>query len=329
MKKLIIFIIITLSNLSFTQTPEDFGFRHLQYIIENDTVHVLVRSKKGEEFKKKPLIFYMQGSKAIPLIIHNGKQRTSYSCMLEGFVEEDYHLAIINKPGVPLVAHKDSLLEREFFKDKTKYLHTEKYLQNNNLEYYTKTGIDVLKNLIKLPWVDKNKIVVAGHSQGSSVALNICANSTIPTHLIYSGGLPYFSTMMSLINRRRMNEINEKDPKIDGYFQTWKEVVSDTTDYYNPNRDSNKMLYSFSKKENETLLKLKIPVLISYGTKDESYPFNDMFHIETIKEKKTNFTFFDYFGLGHSYEVKVDNPKMKNDYLQDVINDWLQWIEEN
>lgn len=329
MKKIIVFIIFVLSNISFAQKPEDFGFRHFQYVFEKDTVHFLVKSKKGDEFKKKPLIFYMQGSKSIPLIIHNGKQRISYSCMLEGFVEDDYHLAIINKPGVPVTAHKDSLLGREYFKDKTKYLHTEKYLQHNNLEYYTKTGIRVLDSLVQFSWIDEKKVVVAGHSQGSSVALNICANSNIPTQLIYSSGLPYFSTMMSLINRRRMNEINEKDPKIDGYFQTWKEVVVDTANYYNPNRDSNKMLYSFSKKENETLLKLKIPVLISYGTKDESYPFNDMFHIETIKEQKTNFTFFDYFGLGHSYEVKVDNPEMKNDYLQDVINDWLQWLKAN
>ncbi|WP_439131157.1 alpha/beta hydrolase family protein [Polaribacter sp.] len=329
MKYILHFFVLWLPFYINAQTPQNFGFRHQQYVFENDTVHVLIKSKKGDENKKKPLLFYNQGSKAVPLIIHNGTQRVAYSCMLEGFVEENYHLVIVNKPGVPLMAHKDSLLGREYFKNKEEYLHTEKYLKNNNLTYYTKTNLRVLDSLIKFPWVDKTKVVVAGHSQGSSVALNICANSSIPTHLIYSSGLPYYSTIMSLINRRRMKETSKSDPKIHKYFKDWQEVVQDTTNYYNPNRDSNKMLFSFSKLENETLLKLKIPVLISYGTKDESYPFNDMFHVETIKKGRTNFTFFDYFGLGHSYEVKVDNKEMKKDYLKTVVDDWLQWIKEN
>jgi len=43
----------------------------------------------------------VQGSLAVPLIVHNGEKRVSYTSMVEGFVEKDYHLVIISKPGIP------------------------------------------------------------------------------------------------------------------------------------------------------------------------------------------------------------------------------------
>ena len=326
----ILILLLSISLNSIAQKPSDFGFRHLQYVFEKDTIDVLIKSKKGEELVKKPLFFEMQGSLATPLIIHNGKKRTSFISIAEGFVEDDYHLAIVNKPGVPLIVHRDSLVDgREYFKDKKNYIYTEEYLKNNNLEYYTKTNIRVLDSLVKLPFIDSSKIVVSGHSQGSTVAAAICSNSALPTHLIYSSGLPYYSTILAILHQQRMKEVNAQNPKVANTFKIWEEVVNDTLNHFHPNRDSNKTLYSFSKSDNKTLMSLKIPVLISYGSKDESYPYNDMFHIETIKEKRTNFTFLDYFGLGHNYQRKVNNAEMKKDYLADVVKDWLQWLKAN
>ena len=56
---------------SFAQpkTPEDFGFRHLQTLYKGDVVDILIKSKKGEEQKKKPLLLFCQGSLPIPLLI--------------------------------------------------------------------------------------------------------------------------------------------------------------------------------------------------------------------------------------------------------------------
>jgi len=65
--------------------------------------------------------------------------------------------------------------------------------------------------------------------------------------------------------------------------------------------NTNTGTYSFSQNENEVLKRLKIPVLICYGTKDEAGPFNDMFHIETIRDRASNISFKAYVGLNHNY----------------------------
>lgn len=323
--------LISSTNL-FAQQAEDFGFRHIQYVFDNDTVEVLIKSKKGDENKTKPLFFAVQGSLAIPLIIHNGKQRTQYSTIEEDFVEDEYHLVIINKPGVPLSAHKDSLVEREYFVNKSEYTYSDKYLKNNNLNYYVERNLRVIDSLFQKSWVDTSRLIISGHSQGSSIAVSMCKNTTKASHLIYSSGLPYYSTILAMLHRERMRENNERNPHVEKIIKDWREVIDDTTNYQNPNRDSNLMLYSFSQNENKTLMKLKIPVLISYGTEDESSPYHDMFLIETIKEKIDHITFNDYIGLGHNYQLinpPADTDNHKTDFLDEVVSDWLQWISEN
>ena len=79
MKNFILIPLLLIGLISFGQNNqlENFGFRHLQLIYKGDTVDVLIKSKKGEEFKRKPLFLFCQGSLPILLIIkydENGKQ---------------------------------------------------------------------------------------------------------------------------------------------------------------------------------------------------------------------------------------------------------------
>ncbi|MBG7611436.1 hypothetical protein IU405_04150, partial [Polaribacter sp. BAL334] len=145
--------------------------RHFQYFIEGDSIDVLVKSKKGDENKKKPIFFSVQGSLGVPLLIHNGKQRVKYSTLEEGFVEDDYHLIIVNKPGIPLISHKDSLSNRgEYYDHKSQKIYPKEYVNKNYSEYYVKRNISVIELLLKESWVDSSKIIVSGHSQGSGIA---------------------------------------------------------------------------------------------------------------------------------------------------------------
>lgn len=314
-----------------SQKVEDFGYRHFKYIIEGDSVDVLIKSKKGDENKKKSLFFAVQGSLAVPLIIHNGTQLLKYSTLEEGSVENDYHLVIVSKPGIPLLANKDSLIDgKEYFINKEEYIYPEKYVKNNYLDYYVKRNLQVIDSLFKKNWVDTSKLVISGHSQGSGIALSMCDKTTKATHLIYSSGLPYYSMILAMLNRERMNEKNEENPRVKKIIQYWKEVVDDPYNYINPNRDANLTLSSFSQNENKILKRLRIPVLISYGTKDESSPYQDMFRIETIKDRINHITFKDYIGLGHNYQLKTpDKNNQKTDFISEVVSDWLQWINDN
>lgn len=328
-----LFVTLIVSYQITAQEPKDYGFRHFQYKIEGDTVDVLIKSKKGDENKKKPLFFSVQGSLAVPLITHNGTQRVRYSTLEEGLVENDYHLVIVNKPGVPLVAHTDSLVDgKEFFVDKEEYLYAEEYQKNNYLDYYVKRNLQVLDSLLKEDWVDTSKVVLSGHSQGSGIALSMSDKSSKITHLIYSSGLPYYSTILAILSRARMNEGNERNPRVERAISSWREVVEAPLNYENTNRDSNLTLSSFSQNENEVLNRLRIPVLISYGTKDESSPYHDMFRIETIRKRINHITFKDYVGLGHNYQLvnpDENSPDQKTDRISDVVSEWLEWINNN
>ncbi|WP_445751997.1 dienelactone hydrolase family protein [Polaribacter sp.] len=328
-----IFAIITFQKVTAQIKAEDFGFRHFQYFIEGDSIDVLVKSKIGDENKKKPIFFSVQGSLGVPLIIHNGKQRVKYSTLEEGLVEDDYHLIIVNKPGIPLISHKDSLSNRgEYYDNKSKKIYPKEYVNKNYLEYYVKRNISVIELLLKENWVDSSKIIVSGHSQGSGIAAKMADNLSKITHLIYSSGLPYYSTILAMLHKERMMEEDEENPYVEKTIDYWKNVVKNPYQINNEDGwDSNMTMYSFSKSQNELLKRLKIPILISYGTKDESSPYQDLFRIETINEGSENIEFKVYVGLDHNYQFKsekIDSNK-KTDYLKTVIGEWLKWLKEN
>ena len=69
------------------------------------------------------------------------------------------------------------------------------------------------------------------------------------------------------------------------------------------------------------LKRLRIPVLISFGTRDEAAPFNDMLRIECVRDNVKNVTFNAYVGLDHHYQADD-----MGDRLSGIINDWLAWI---
>ena len=89
--------------------------------------------------------------------------------------------------------------------------------------------------------------------------------------------------------------------------------------------------YSFSIPPFEYLQKLKIPIFVTYGTKDLSAPFNDYLRFWAIQNKKANFFFKDYIGLEHNFfgldnQGKVDYSNFNWDKVAD---DWLIWLVQN
>jgi len=146
------------------------------------------------------------------------------------------------------------------------------------------------------------------------------------THLIYSGGNPYGRIMNILAQSRSFDtdSINEGKNTID----YWKKVVENPNEINSDKGDSNKTTYSFSMPQKENLMDLSIPVLISYGTKDWSAPFNDLFQMEAIREKKKNILFNSYLNLEHNY-FPIDTNGTANQEIYNwdkIAEDWLNWL---
>lgn len=141
-------------------------------------------------------------------------------------------------------------------------------------------------------------LVVAGHSEGSTIAAKLASVYPKVTHLIYSGGNP-MGRISTIIQQLRAVE-TDSTMDAERQFKNWEKIVLDPTNMTSQG-DTYKATYDFSVPPIHYLRKLNIPILISYGTKDAGSPYNDYLRVETIRKKKNNFTFKAYIGAEHNY----------------------------
>ena len=333
MKNFLLILFLSLCGFVSGQNtrPEDFGFRHFQTIYKGDTVDILIKSKKGEELKRKPLLLFCQGSLPIPLIIkydENGKQGIYHVFVFNpDSLSNEYHLVIIGKPYIPLIVDKKSLNNDMTFTDSTGAF-PKKYIERNLLDYYVDRDIAVIKFLQKKSWVSKNKLVVAGHSEGSTIAAKLALEFPKVTRLIYASGNP-LGRIMTIIEQDRADE-SDSTQYAENLIKHWKQIVDNSTDMNTKKGDTYKATYEFSIPPMQYLQKLKIPVLICYGTKDVGLPFNDYFRVEMIRQKKKNFTFKAYIGLEHNFFPLKPNGDINFDIFNwdKVADDWRSWLKE-
>ncbi len=327
-----ILLLIFIPSLCLSQKKQasEFGYRHLQMTFQSDTVDILIKSKKGEEEVKKPIFFFCEGSLPQPLIKTAGEMTYGvYPFKIPEDLLTNFHMVIISKPYIPLIADKSELGANLMYFEETGRV-PDGYQERNHLDYYVKRNIEVINYLQALPWVEDSQLVVSGHSQGSSVAAQMAYESEKVTHLIYSAGNP-FGRIMNIIGEGRRHETDSL-PRAERTFNWWKRIVSDSSNLHPPNGgDSNKNVYDFSKNMMDELLSLDIPVLVTFGTLDYNTPFNDYLRIETIRKGKSNFTFRAYIGTEHNFfYLNSDGTKNYDIFTWDeVAMYWTSWMLEH
>lgn len=332
MKKLILFTGLFFPFLLNAQheRPEDYGFRHWQTVYKGDTVDILIKSNKGEENKRKPLLLFCQGSLPIPLLIkyeENGRKGI-YNVFVfnPDSLSNEFHLAIIGKPYVPLLADRTSLNADLTYSDSTGKFPA-RYIERNLLDYYVDRDIAVIKFLQKQLWVSADQLVVAGHSEGSTIAAKIASRFSKVTQLIYSGGNPC-GRIVTMIEQQRAHE-SDTARYGEQVFADWEKIIDNPDKMDAASGDAYKATYQFSIPPLKYLEQLTIPVLVTYGTKDYSSPFNDYFRTEMIRQKKTNFTFKAYIGVEHNFFPVKPNGEVNYDIFNwdKVAEDWRSWIK--
>lgn len=335
MKNLILIISFFFNITLFAQIKnfQYFGFRHLHTNYGGDTVNILIKSKQDEETKIKPLFLFCQGSLPIPLMIKydsSGKQKIyNVFPFNPDSLSKEYHVAIIGKPYIPLIVDEKSLNSDMTYSD-TIGQFPQKYIAKNLLNYYVQRDIAVIEFLRRQHWISKTRLVIAGHSEGSTIAAKIASIYPKVTHLIYSGGNP-FGRIMSIIERARVMEMDSSKYAEDA-IGNWEKIVADSNNTISKQGDSYKTTYGFSiPPPINYLRKLKIPVFVTYGTKDHGLlSFADYLRVETISQHKKNFTFKSYFGTEHNYfPVKSNGEADYSIFNWDkVADDWRNWLKK-
>src|SRR5688572_1096715 len=110
MKFVILVHVLLLSSFILAQEkmPRDFGFSHLKIVYNGDTVDILVKRKMNEGLKPKPLLLFCQGSLPQPLIKYDEKGMFGVFGFNPDSLSAHFHLVIVSKPFVPVVAHNES-----------------------------------------------------------------------------------------------------------------------------------------------------------------------------------------------------------------------------
>ena len=330
-KFLISTLIILLPNLIFAQkiNLENLGFRHLITTYKGDTVDILLKSKKGDELQRKPIFLFCQGSLPQPLLKTEGNKSYSVFPFKTDSLEIDYHIVIISKPFIPIEVETKNLGENLVYEDQKTGRTPIAYSNRNVLDYYVDRNVQVINFLQKLSYINRTKLVVAGHSEGSTVAAKIAMKLKKVTHLIYASGNP-FGRVMTILGGNRASETDTDSTRYgESFFQYWQQIVNDKENLDNSKGDTYKATYDFSIPPLQYLEKLKIPVLICYGTKDMGAPYNDFCRVDFIRKKKLNFTFKAYVGLDHNFFPLTANGQPDYDKFgwDKVANEWYKWIK--
>lgn len=323
-------LIFALATTAFgqTKTAKDYGYTHLQLEYKTDKVDILIKSKKGEENIPKPLFFFCQGSLPKPLIKYNEQGAYGVFPFKPDSLTTKYHLVIVGKPGIPLIMSVKELNRSFDYIDSTGH-YPKPYSERNLLNYYVGRNLEVIRFLQKQKWVSKKQLVLAGHSEGSTIAAKMASVTHWATHLIYASGNP-MGRIMSVIQQDRATE-TDSVPNAENDFEYWQDVMNDQTDMDDSSGDTNKATYEFSIPPIEYLQKLKIPVLVCYGTKDWCAPFVDFMRVDFIRKGKKNVQFNPYIGMEHNFFplTKENKPNYDQFNWDKVANDWLNWLNKD
>ncbi|MCL1943407.1 MAG: hypothetical protein FWF54_07670 [Candidatus Azobacteroides sp.] len=307
-------------------------------IHEKDTIQFIKINNDLET--PKPTILFCQGSLAIPLIIKSAEGRLSIS-MIDNFdykkISETYNIIVISSPHVPLIVDESQLNHQyAYITDKNnEHSYPQAYLDVNYLEKYVERGNAVIDFLLRQKWVDKNHIIVVGHSQGAKVAAKITAENNHIAALGFFSGNP-MGRAEQYVRQSRLSELKgilspeEAQAEINKTYSWWKWQCDHINEPSQHGEDSPRTTISFSTPILPDLLKIIIPIYIAYGTKDIGSSYCDLLPIDFIRAGKTNYNLVPYLGLEHNY-FEVD-PTGKPDYDKchwvQVMNDFVDWLNK-
>jgi pimeloyl-ACP methyl ester carboxylesterase len=280
---------------------------------------------------KKPVFLFIQGSLPIPLFIDFPGQGIGSSIMGNfdlDKLKEHYYVVIISMPKTPVVSDVNQLNSNYCYVTNPKDEHSfdPNYLEADYLENYVNRANKVIDYLHKQAWVDKSKLIVAGHSQGSRIAAELASTNQKVT----KAGLFGFSPLGRVHEQVWLN-----------YKEAMKGTISwEKLDTLQQQQiDFQKVLYnkaesgpslvawrSFTGIGFERLAQIKTPLYIAYGTEDKCAFVNELLPLYFIQAGKTNYEVKRYPNLEHNYFPIVDGkPDPENGKWMEVMNAFLEW----
>ncbi|MCF8278276.1 MAG: hypothetical protein K9J17_16230 [Flavobacteriales bacterium] len=326
------------SSFSFSQSGTIIQRKAILFSLEeqSDTIDFIVVDTVLTQ--KKPIFLWCQGSLPIPLFFEienygyyfsgGGVSNFNY-----GKISEDFHLVIISMPKTPVLAKKEHLDNRYQYvssQEKPNEFLNE-YMEADYLENYVRRANFVLSFLKKQDWVTSEKLVVAGHSQGTKIATKIAVQNKDVTHLGLFAANP-FGRIDQYIREARLDAHlgkitwEEADSLMNDNYEFYKQVNNTDSLENNPSLLSWK---TFSETFYDDWLTLDIPIYLAYGTEDRTSGLCDIVPLFFIEKGKDNLTLRRHLGLEHNFFELFDDGRTNHEkgHWEEVMGEFRKWIK--
>lgn len=334
--KILLILVFCLSCLvCFSQSPTRIANKalHFQLAETTDTIDFVVVDTVLTE--KKPIFLFCQGSLPVPLFV----KFKDYGLQMIGGgvsnfdlseIRKHYHFVVISMPKTPLIVAQ-SQVDRSYayVPDSTKpRQYSKAYIAADYSENYVRRAEKALDFVLKQTWANQDKLVVAGHSQGTKIATKLAVKYPGITHIGLFAPNP-FGRIDQFVRQARLDAQTEK--------KTWEEAdaeMENTYDFFRNahNPDSLKAhpelraWKSFSQPLYKDWLELNLPIYLAYGTEDRVSDLCDLLPLFFIQEGKDHLTLKRYLRYEHNFFEVVEG---KTDYEKanwpEVMHAFVEW----
>lgn len=321
---LVVFLLLTfwVKVTSYAQNPIT-GTDCLQFEIISNADNIDFIQVAADSAVVKPAMIFLQGSLPIPLVIDVGDYKHINLPFDFKKVVQEFHLFVIAMPHTPVEATMAQLNDQYcFVPDSTRSPGFDKnYLASNTLENYTSRTSQVIREIVKLSWVD-GKIHLVGHSQGAKIAAVVAAEN----ESVKSAALLAFNAFGRYDERIRNERQSLKEgtitgeeyrQRLDDHYARWQHMHQNPDDF----ESGNNAWVSFSINYLAYLLKTEIPLWVGFGTEDISAENCDLLPLHFISSGKNNLTLQAYPGWDHNF-FDSDGAMHWDDVMGDVV-EWL------
>lgn len=311
------------------------GYTHFETTLKKDTIDFIVADTSFT--KVKPVLLFCQGSQPVPLFIEFGEQQVA-PVTLNNFdvnkMKEDYHVVVISMPKTPVIVTPKNLNHSyNYVTDTTsEYSYSSEYIEADFLENYIDRANQVIKFLRKQKWVDKSQLVIAGHSQGSRVAVGIAHSNKYVTQLGLFGYNPMRRIDQLIWSYRKQAQHGEitweqADSLQQAQYDFYNEILNDDSLAVNPELKSWR---TFSTCSISQLSRLQIPVYIAFGSLDNVAEYCDLLPLYFAEQNKSNYVLKRYPNLEHNFFPLDENfrPDYSNGKWKEVMNTFIDWSTE-
>lgn len=323
------FILFLFCNIIFSQQNfnelKTTGFKKESIVTKNDTINIISTNVKTNI--AKPTILFIQGSKAIPIVLKDSNDVFVNIPFDYKKYSDKYNFVMISRKGIPVLGnfqkHANGYLN-EFGETPLNY---KKY---DNLSYRTFQSETVINYLYKQKWVQKDSIYVIGHSEGYRVTAKLATKTNKISKIICMSADP-FNRTAEMVFRERINCFNNENDsvsqsKIESLIENFKKIGSNIKKY-----KDNYDLYNWMSYEKDmpykNFKKIKKPILIIYGTNDIPATHNDLI---PYLLKQNNILLKAFSDYDHNYfkkEFDKNGNAIEDSYhWDDVMNYCIKWL---